>query len=159
MKNAQKNYLDRRLTEVKTKILQDLLALYGVKSYVEVEEKLELILAGKAPLRVTKLKEMLASVRLGHGSWAQWNEIFDFSEQENAIKASFVPVSKATAHVEAIFLQAKDTIMLGSESEALKILQELQSLDVKDIVKKFPPVDPVKADKKRLEKKAVKRKR
>lgn len=138
MKATQKNYLDRRLNEVKSKVLADLTALYDVKSYVDIDHKLELILAGKAPLRTTKVKEMIASVKLGHGCWAQWNEIFDFSEQEEAVKAKFVPVSKATAHVEAIFLKAKDTIMLGSESEALRILQELQEIDIKEIAKKFP---------------------
>lgn len=48
--------------------------------------------------------------------------------------------------------------MLGSESESLKILQELQELDLTQVVKKFPPVEKAAKSSKELAKKMVKKK-
>lgn len=140
MKNAQKNYLDKRLNEVKSELVKKIEELYKVQEYLDQSEKIKLILSGEVTHNKKRFEDML---RTGN-CWAQWHEVYDFSVQEKELQRVCAPMYSALKYLDKVFVEAKDTIMLGSESEALAILHTLQELDLKNVVKNFPPVEPAK---------------
>ncbi len=143
MKNSQKQYLETRLRDIRTSLVNKLRSYYKATEGLTELQKLKLIASGEVSVNLTEVKSIVREKEERNYYHINWQDLFDFSSQQAEANRDAEAYQVAVSLLDAEFVKTKDVIMLGSENEAVKALRDLSEMDVGQFARLSPPAKKV----------------